>query len=78
MRSVMSYKMETRGQRGWPDRCFFGPLGLHFFVEFKRPGKKPTPKQVEMIEELQNKGHEVWVIDDVESFERALDAELKR
>lgn len=74
---MMSYKMQTKGVRGWPDRSFYGPDGIHFLVEFKQPGKKPTPQQVAIIESLTKMGHDVWVIDDAASFRIALDAQLQ-
>jgi hypothetical protein len=74
--NIMHYKMETKGVRGWPDRLFLGPDGWHFFTEFKAPGKKPSPKQVARIEKLIESGHDVWVIDNVDDFDRALRAEM--
>ncbi len=76
-KKFMNFKMETRGTRGWPDQAFYGPDGIHFQVEFKQPGKKPTPQQVSIIEALAAMGHDVWVIDDVEDFKHALDAEIE-
>lgn len=41
---------------------------LSFFVEFKAPGKKPTPLQLEEHAEMRAAGLVVCVIDNVEVF----------
>ncbi|MEM8575549.1 MAG: VRR-NUC domain-containing protein [Pseudomonadota bacterium] len=51
--------------RGWPDRTFSKP-GVLMFVEFKRPGGKPTLLQLHRHEELRKRGYTVHVIDNVE------------
>jgi hypothetical protein len=30
---------------GWPDRAYLFPSGVHIYIEFKRPGKKPRELQ---------------------------------
>lgn len=54
------------GTRGWPDRTFSKSDRL-LFVEFKAPGKKPTPLQAHMHQKLKAQGHDVYVIDSVEA-----------
>ena len=53
---------------GFPDRMFLGPGGKVWFVEFKAPGRKPTPLQARMIERLRGLGHSIDVIDNVDDF----------
>lgn len=33
----ITLKMTPQGQKGWPDRVFINPQGVHIYVEFKRP-----------------------------------------
>jgi len=56
----------AHGTRGWPDRTFTTADRL-IFVEFKAPGKKPTPLQTHTHTKLRAKGYEVFVIDSVEA-----------
>jgi len=58
-----------RAARSWPDRMFLGPINMHFFVEFKRPGEEPRKQQLRRIEELKALGHHVYVLDSVEAFQ---------
>ena len=41
----MVIKFTPKGERGWPDRIFISPSGVHIWIEFKAPGKKPRPLQ---------------------------------
>ena len=74
------YKRTTLGpygKTGDVDYEFNGPGGYTWFCEFKAPGKKPTPKQWQAIEELQALGYQVYVCDDaVEGF-RMVDREVR-
>jgi hypothetical protein len=60
------YKFSSPNRVGVPDRMFVGPNRQLFFIEFKAPGKKPTPVQLREIGKLMACGFGVWVIDDVE------------
>ena len=65
---LMSSKLVTPGQTGYPDRIIWIPGGKPMLVEFKRPGEKPTKKQQYIISELQKLGYDVYIstgIDDV-------------
>ena len=58
--------MERRGWRflknGWPDFLFYNPMsGKSFAVEFKSPGDKLRPEQVEMHKWLRASGLVVYV-----------------
>lgn len=43
-------------EAGYPDRMFVSPQGHTIFIEFKRPGQKPTPIQEHRLNELQKRG----------------------
>lgn len=47
--------------RGWPDRLFMRLGPLYAWVEFKRPGQKPTELQARRIRELEQIGANVRV-----------------
>ena len=59
----------AHGTRGWPDRTFTTVDRL-IFVEFKAPGKKPTPLQKHTHLKLRNQGYEVHVIDSIKDGTR--------
>lgn len=50
-------KFVSPGNTGVPDRMVLGPEGFVAFVEFKQPGKYPTPKQEWWIKKLRDMGH---------------------
>jgi hypothetical protein len=49
---------------GFPDRIVLMPGAKIWFVELKSTGKKPSPRQVEVLGLLRKLGFAVWVIDD--------------
>lgn len=57
-----AYKFSSPGNSSVPDRMFVRN-GFVFFIEFKRPGGKPTPNQIEEHKELRKRGMTVLVID---------------
>lgn len=57
-------KFVSPGNTGVPDRMVLGPEGFVAFVEFKQPGKKPTPKQTWWLELLRGMGHHAFWEDD--------------
>ena len=59
-------KWTSPGRRSVPDRIILGPERLIFFIEFKRPGEKPTKLQEAEHAELRKLGFSVFVIDNVE------------
>lgn len=67
----LTYKFVSPSQRGVPDRIFIKD-GHVVFIEFKAPGKKPTPLQAHTIKKLREAECEVHVCDDVESAINAL------
>ena len=69
---AIAYKMNGLSSRSWPDRMFLH-RGRALFIEFKRKGEVPTPKQELNHKMLRDEGFAVLVIDDVESGKRALE-----
>lgn len=56
-----------------PDRLFFSPKGT-FFIEFKRKGKKPNPKQEREHKELFTKYDQtVFVVDNIKRGKEIID-----
>jgi hypothetical protein len=58
--------------RSWPDRIFFLPYSTLMIVEFKRPGERPRPQQLERHRMLSDLGHPVSVLDSVADFRSLL------
>jgi hypothetical protein len=67
----LSFKFVSPAQRGVPDRIFM-KSGRILFIEFKAPGKQPTPLQDHIIRKMVDAGCEVHVCDSVEEACRAL------
>lgn len=63
-------KWVSPGTAGVPDRIVVLPEGRVVFVELKAPGKRPRPLQEWWAERLQDRGHQVYVIDSVEGIEQ--------
>ncbi len=72
----LAEKFTSPNRRSVPDRMFSGPAGLHFFIEFKAPGKTPTPKQARDHARRAALGHRVYVCDDVEDGKRIINFEI--
>lgn len=66
------YKFTSPSRRSVPDRIFI-KYGSVFFIEFKRPGGKPTEKQANEIDKLIYQRIDVYVIDDIEEGKKAVD-----
>ena len=56
---------------GIPD-SYWCKNGKHFWVEFKRPGEKPTKTQTAMHMRLRAHGEIVWVVEGVEQMQEIL------
>ena len=74
----LSRKMNGFGFNGWPDRLFILPNGKTFWIEFKRPGNVLSPGQEELISQLRQLKHVVYVCNDAEKGKAIIDAELSR
>lgn len=70
---MIARKMDGLGFIGWPDRMFLY-VGSVLFIEFKRPGEKPTPAQEALHTLLRAHGFAVRVCDDSLEGKRALEA----
>lgn len=75
-KGFLVYKFTSPNRAAVPDRMFVTPSGVVFFVEFKAPGKKPTPAQKREHERLENQGMRVWVVDDVEQGKKIVDQSI--
>ena len=64
-------------QTGWPDVLFLMPGGRPLFIEFKAPGKIPTPKQVAKIVLLEDFGYRVEVCSSVDSGKKFISAAFR-
>ena len=73
MMQLVQKKNIGPGNEHWPDRTFINADGLHLYVEFKAPGKLPTPGQIRQINRLRNTGCHVYVIDNVQEGKALLD-----
>lgn len=60
-----TYKWSGVNCRGVPD-CIFVRRGVVIFIEFKRPGGKPSALQQRKIHDLRGQGCRVFVVDSVE------------
>ena len=58
-----SIKLECNFEAGLPDRLCITRTGLHYYIEFKSKGKKPSKIQEVRIRELRAMNCDVYVID---------------
>ena len=66
---VDSIKLNLQGNRGYPDRLFLLPL-RPAWIEFKRPGEKPTPLQYYRLWAMDQLGYDVtWTDNENDAFE---------
>lgn len=67
---LKSSKLKILGENGYPDRIVWLPGGKPLFIEYKRPGEAPRPKQEEVHNNLRKLGYYVEVIEDaIEALE---------
>lgn len=62
---------------GWPDYMVLGAYNTPciFFIEFKGPGKAPTPLQENTFAEIRVRGFKVHVVSSIEAGKKIVDAE---
>lgn len=72
-RGWLADKFTSPGRRAAPDRILLKE-GRTFFIEFKAPGKKPTQLQEQAHRRLLTAGFEVFVVDDIDTGKRLIDA----
>jgi hypothetical protein len=70
------YKFTSPARVGVPDRMFAMPHQHLFFIEFKRPGAKPTPVQEREARKLVNCGFAVYLVDNIEEGIKLINAEF--
>jgi hypothetical protein len=58
-------KFSSPSNRGVPDDLFISPDGDFFFIEFKAPGKQPTPLQLREARLIEKNKGEVYFVDNV-------------
>jgi hypothetical protein len=56
---------------GWPDYMFLWK-GAILFIEFKRPGERPGPLQVYVIDLIRKQGFEVILVDNLIDGRKAI------
>lgn len=66
-------KFVSPNYRSVPDRIFFKHPGRVFFIEFKKAGEQPTPKQWAEITRLRDEGFDVFVCDDIDFGKTIID-----
>ena len=59
---------------GFPDRVLLRPGGSAAFVEFKRPGERPTKIQAYWLARLRRMGFEAIIVKSLYAFRQALTA----
>lgn len=69
----LALKFSSSFFTGIPDRIVLMPKGKIYFVELKSEGKKPTPRQVIVIEQLRGLGFKVFVVDTSQKLKMFLD-----
>lgn len=70
-------KFVSTSRAGVPDHYFLTPAGVSFFIEFKKPGEKPTPLQAREIKLINaNRGNATWT-DNLTSGKRIVDSYLR-
>lgn len=69
----LSFKFISVNHKGLPDRLFIKE-GVTIFVEFKKPDAKLSPIQVLRIEEMEEVGATVYVIDNITDGKAIFDA----
>lgn len=62
---MLAFKFTSPFRRGVPDRVFVGPNGT-LFLEVKAPGKRPTPQQMRVMEQIVAAGGRAAWVDNVE------------
>ena len=74
-RGGRAFKFVSPGAPGVPDRLCILPGGRVIFIEVKRPGRQAglSVQQKKIIAWLRDRGCEVWVVNDFETFRRRFD-----
>jgi hypothetical protein len=76
-KGFLVYKFKSPNNKGVPDRLIINPMGLVFFIEFKKKGKKLTILQDYVLKCLSDRSVKTYVVDDVESGKSIIDKNEK-
>lgn len=71
-KEIGAFCLKNTGMNGIPDRLIIYK-GVHIFVELKRPGGKPRPLQVAIMEKLRYAGATAIVIDTYEKVDKFIE-----
>lgn len=70
---AMALKFTSPQRNNVPDRIFLFPHNIHFFIEYKATGKKASDGQKREHKRLRDRGHQVYVVDDVDQGRKIID-----
>lgn len=70
---MLAEKFTSPAKRSVPDQLFTNRFGFMFLIEFKAPGKKPTPKQLKDHQKRRDRGVKVFVVDNIEEGKVIID-----
>jgi hypothetical protein len=76
-KGCMAYKFVSPNRVGVPDRMVSCPDDLIFFIEFKSPGEPLKPWQDREITRMRERGHSVYVCDNLSTAKKILNYELR-
>lgn len=65
-------------KQAFPDDVFLLPGGRPYYIEFKRPGKQPTPLQQHRIDSLKEIGYDADYFDNTQTAIAALEKAILR
>ena len=71
-RDILHLKLNVKGRVGWPDQLYICN-GVTFFIEFKRPGEKPTKAQEFIHSLIRAHGLDVGVFDNFDDAKEFID-----
>ena len=75
-KGLLPFKFSSPSNRGVPD-CLLISSGTFFFIEFKAPGKTPSPLQESVIKKIRAHGAVVYVVDSIELGETVVNYYVK-
>lgn len=70
---VLNFKLFGKHETGIPDRVFLIPGGRPLFIEFKRAGEDPRPKQDWWHDILRQLGYQVEVHDNADEALKSIE-----
>lgn len=71
---ALALKFTSPQRKNVPDRIFLFPMNIHFFIEYKATGKKASEGQKREHKRLRDRGHHVYVVDDIDQGRKIIDA----